>query len=155
MKMRIERQFEEIEHTADLAIKVWGSDIPDLFANAAYGMSCLLAEAVEEEDLEEEALEEEALEEEADTVRKTIELAAHDVETLLVDWLSELLFLGEQEDVVLTRIDELHVSGNRLRAIVRGGPARERRSAIKAVTFADLQIRETARGLETAIVFDV
>jgi SHS2 domain-containing protein len=74
---------------------------------------------------------------------------------LLVDWLSELLFLGEQEDVVFTGIDELHISGNQLRATVRGGPAHERRSAIKAVTFADLRIRETARGFETAIVFDV
>jgi len=144
----MKRQFEEIEHTADLAIQVWGSDIADLFANAAHGMSCMLAETVGE------ALEQEALEE-ALTVRKTIELSAHDVEALLVDWLSELLFLGEQEDVVFTKIDELHVSANRLRASVRGGPARERRSAIKAVTFADLEIRETARGLETAIVFDV
>jgi len=135
----MERNFEEVEHTADLAIQVWGPDMDGLFAHAAYGMSCLLAETMEE----------------GLTVRKTIELASHDVETLLVDWLSELLFLGEQEDVVFTRIDELHVSGNRLRATVRGGPASERRSAIKAVTFADLQIRETARGLETAIVFDV
>jgi SHS2 domain-containing protein len=135
----MKRQFEEIEHTADLAIQVWGSAMTDLFANAAYGMSCMLAETVEE----------------TLTVRKTIELAADDLETLLVDWLSELLFLGEQEDVVFTGIDELHISGNQLRATVRGGPAHERRSAIKAVTFADLRIRETARGFETAIVFDV
>jgi len=135
----MERQFEEIEHTADIALRVWGSDLADLFANAASGMGHLLSEAPEG----------------PLTVSKTIELAAVDVETLLVDWLSELLFLGEQSDVVFTRFDELRVSGNQLTATAGGGPTGERRSAIKAVTFADLEIRETDCGLETEIVFDV
>ena len=32
------RRYEEIEHTADLAIKAYGRDMKELFANAAYGM---------------------------------------------------------------------------------------------------------------------
>ena len=135
----MKKRFEEIEHTADLAIRVWGSDLTALFANAAFGMGCLLSEGPEE----------------PLTVSQMIELVAVDTETLLVDWLSELLFLGEQLDVVFTRFEELHVSGNHLAGIARGGPTRERRSAIKAVTFADLEITETDRGLETDIVFDV
>ena len=37
-------RFEEIEHTADIAIRVWGSDLAELFANAAYGMACQQAD---------------------------------------------------------------------------------------------------------------
>ena len=36
--------FEAIEHTADIAIHVRGRDLAELFANAAYGMACQLAD---------------------------------------------------------------------------------------------------------------
>jgi SHS2 domain-containing protein len=133
------KQFEEIEHTADIAIRVWGRDLAALFANAAHGMSYLLA------DVEDVAL----------AVQETIELEAEDIEMLLVDWLSELLFLGERGGVVFTRIDRLEVTPHRLSADVEGGPMQERRSHIKAVTFSELQITRTDRGYETVIVFDV
>jgi SHS2 domain-containing protein len=38
------KTFEEIEHTADLAIRAYGQDMRELFANAAYGMFALMAE---------------------------------------------------------------------------------------------------------------
>ena len=38
------RRFEEVEHTADIALRVRGRDLPGLFANAAHGMACQLAE---------------------------------------------------------------------------------------------------------------
>ena len=41
----MEKGFEEVEHTADIAIRVWGSDLAELFTNAAYGMACQLANA--------------------------------------------------------------------------------------------------------------
>jgi SHS2 domain-containing protein len=89
------------------------------------------------------------------TVKQTIELEAEDVEILLVDWLSELLFLGERDNLVFTKIDRLRVTPNRLRATVRGGPTQERYSHIKAVTFSELQITGSEEGHETVIVFDV
>ena len=35
--------FEEIKHTADIAIRVWGRDLTELFANGAYDLACQLA----------------------------------------------------------------------------------------------------------------
>ena len=135
----MKNRFEEIEHTADIAIRVWGRDLAALFANAAHGMSDLLTDVKDV----------------VPTVKETIELEADDVEILLVDWLSELLFLGEREDLVFTRMDSLQVTPNWLCAAVRGGPIQERGSHIKAVTFSDLQITQTDNGYETVIVFDV
>jgi SHS2 domain-containing protein len=136
----MKRRFEEVEHTADIAMRVWGRDLTELFANAAYGMACMLTD----------------VENVVPVSETTIELEAEDVEILLVDWLSELLFLGERDRLVFTRFDGLQVTPNSLHARVRGGPIQERHSHIKAVTFSDLQIRQADGGdYETVIVFDV
>jgi len=133
------KRFEEIEHTADIAIHVWGHDLAELFANGAYGMACQMADP--------------------DVVLRTaerlIELEAYDAETLLVAWLGELLYLYERDDCIFTDFDMLKVTPTRLRALAWGGPVRERRRHIKAVTFSDLEIVHTGAGYETTIVFDV
>ena len=105
----MEQRFEEVEHTADVAIRVRGRTLADLFANAAYGMACQIAR----------------VEQIAPTVEESIDLEAQDAETLMVAWLGELLYLGERYDCVFTEFDLLQVTDTRLRAAVRGGPAEE------------------------------
>ncbi len=131
--------FEEIEHTADIAIRVWGRDLAGLFANAAYGLACQLADPAEVER----------------TAEQSVELEAYDAETLLVTWLGELLYLNERDGDVFIDFEMGHVTPIHLRAVVRGGPAREHRRHIKAVTFSELEIVRTGAGYETTIVFDV
>jgi SHS2 domain-containing protein len=133
------QRFEEIEHTADVAIRVWGRDLAELFANAAYGMACQLADPGEVEQ----------------TVEQSVELNAYDVETLLVSWLGELLYLGEREECVFTDFDLLEVTLTRLWATIRGGSVHGHRRHIKAVTFSDMEIVQTDEGYETVVVFDV
>jgi SHS2 domain-containing protein len=133
------QRFEEIEHTADIALRVRGPDLPALFANAARGMACQLAEPCDA----------------PPTTEREIELDAYDAETLLVAWLGELLYLGERDDCVFTEFEMLEVTPHRLRAAVRGGPVAQHRRHIKAVTFSDLDITCTEDGLETTVVFDV
>ena len=137
-------RFEEVEHTADIAIRVWGQDLAELFANAAYGMACQMADP--------DAVD---LADQNPNAERLVELEAYDVETLLVAWLGELLYLGERDEVVFTDFDLLEVTGTRLRAVARGGPVPEYRGHIKAVTFSELEIRRTDAGYETTIVFDV
>ncbi len=131
--------FEEIEHTADIAIRIRGRDLAELFANAAYGMACQLADpgAV------------------VQTNEQQIELDGYDVETLLVSWLEELLYLGERDECVFTAFDMHQVAPTQLRATVRGGPVEEHGAHIKAVTFNELEIVQTDTGYETTVVFDV
>ena len=130
---------EEIEHTADIAIRVRGRDLAGLFAHAAHGMACQMA------DVDGVAV----------TIEHAIELVAPDAETLLVSWLGELLYLGERDGCVFTDFDVLEVTPTRLRAIARGGPVPGHRRHIKAVTFSDQEIVRTRAGYETTIVFDV
>jgi SHS2 domain-containing protein len=131
--------FEEVEHTADIAIRVWGRDLAELFANAAYGMACQLGDT----------------DSEAQHVEQLVELQAYDTETLLVSWLGELLYLSEREGSIFVDFEMLEVAPTRLRAIAQGGPIAEHKQHIKAVTFSDLEIVRTEAGYETVIVFDV
>ncbi len=132
-------RFEEIDHTADIAIRVWGTGLAELFQNAAYGMASQLADA-DDVPLE---------------TSVTLELEAADVELLLVRWLSELLYLGEERSVVFTDFDMLEVKHTALRAVARGGHVHQLHHHIKAVTFSDLDVKQIENGYETTVVFDV
>jgi SHS2 domain-containing protein len=131
--------FEEIDHTADIAIRVWGRDLAELFANAARGLARQLAYG----------------EGRGPRIAERIDLGAGDAETLLVTWLSELLYLAERDGRVFTEFEMLEVTPHRLRAIARGASIDRRRRAIKAVTFSDMMIRSTETGYKTTVVFDV
>ena len=135
----VSKRFEEIEHTADLAIRAYGRDMRELFANAAYGMFAQMAE----------------LSLEGPTCEREVSLEAMDSESLLVDWLNELIYLHEVENETYSQFSIETLSPTKLKAHVIGGPTRIKTKAIKAATFHDLAIKETANGLVVTIVFDV
>ena len=78
------KTYELIEHTADVGIKAYGKNISEAFANAAKGMFDIITDNSEIESIGE----------------YEIHMQAHDLEQLLVDWLSELLFLNSAKNLV-------------------------------------------------------
>jgi len=131
-------RFEEVEHVSDAALRVYGGDWKALLANAALGMFSLIADCTEA----------------PPSTEREIELRSADGETLLVDWLTELLYLHETQDVVYVDFEILDASPNSLRAIARGTTQWRPQTAIKAVTFNDLTIARTDQGYVATIVFD-
>lgn len=134
------KDFEEIEHTADWALRLYGRDLAELLKNAARGMNSLLIAAPEDIPLERE---------------ESFALEGGDGEDLLVNWLSELAYWAETEQVIFRQFNFAQVSPTELQATVRGGHAPHLRKHIKAVTYHDLEIVETATGLTATVVFDV
>ncbi|MBN1311861.1 MAG: archease [Anaerolineae bacterium] len=132
--------WEEVEHTADWSIRVWGEDLRSLFENAARGMVSLI---------EGKAAPEQS------TTEHTFELEAPDLEVLLVDWLTELLTLIEDEGIIFSHIRVAQVDDLKLVAQASGQPGGAFSKHIKAVTFHNLAVRRTSTGYETVIVFDV
>lgn len=130
--------FQERPHTADWALDVWSPDLVGLLQQAAGGMYALMHARLQVEPRE--------------TYR--FEIAAPDRETLLVTFLSELLYFTQRDDVAFDQFD-LVQEGERLMADVEGAPIESIAKEIKAVTYHNLAVRETARGLEATIVFDV
>ena len=133
------KRFEEIEHTADLAIRAYGRDMREIFANAAHGMFALMAEPSAEEPARE----------------REVSLEATDYEGLLVDWLNELIYLHEVEGETYSQFAIKTLLPTGLKAQVTGGPTKIKTRAIKAATFHELEVVKTDKGYEATIVFDV
>lgn len=132
--------FVIIDHTADWALQVYGRTLTDLFIHAAQGMTSLMVADPATIGL---------------TERLAVELDAYDAESLLVDWLTELAYWAETEQMVGRVFEITSISPTHLNAAVHGGKADELQKHIKAVTFHNLEIIEMEDGLEVTIVFDV
>ena len=132
------RRFEEIEHTADWSIRVYGESLNALFTHAAEGMFSLLELQFKSEQSQ----------------TRNIELSAIDSESLLVSWLEELLYLLESEAVAAVDYD-LQVNEKNLRASVATRQIKSMKKDIKAVTYHELEIQKDDAGFQTTIVFDV
>jgi len=86
-----------------------------------------------------------------------IELESPDGVALLVDWLSEILFLFEARNFVPHKI-EADIEEWRLRATMNGGDASQFEqggAAVKAVTYHDAMLARTPSGYEARVYLDV
>lgn len=136
--------FEELEHTADVLMRVRGADLAELFAEAGramfhvmYGPPC-----------------------EDKGVERRIEIEAENLESLLIDYLSELLFVTEVENTVFCTFDVDLRGGTRLSAVLRGEPfdppARHSAGAlIKGISYFGLEIVKEEEGYVVEIIFDI
>jgi SHS2 domain-containing protein len=130
--------FEEIAHTADWALRVRAESLTQLFIESARGMNALSG----------------ARPAPGPCTRRSLTLSAPDDESLLVAFLSELVFEAEQENLIFDEFS-IQVEGERLKVEMSGAPIGSINKSIKAVTYHNLKIREVEGGVEVEIVFDV
>ena len=131
--------FEEVDHTADVALRIWGPDFEALLRQAALGTARLTCDSMPR----------------GVTVRKRFTLEAFDRESLLVEWLNELAFSMEADRSVFFEFDFECVTDRRLIAVAHGRQVDSLQTPIKAVTYHNLKIVKTDRRLEVTVVFDV
>lgn len=82
-------RFKVLNHTADIGLQAYGRTLKEAFENTALGMFSLIT------DLDKVA--------EGDCLDVKVE--AEDRETLLVEWLNELIYLFEVQEVLLKKFD--------------------------------------------------
>lgn len=131
--------YQEFAHTADWGMHVWAEDLTSLLVTAAEGMFDLL----------------DVIAAPQDQLLVSFRLpAASSPEALLVDFLNELLFLSDREQIGFDNFD-VTISHDQLEARVSGGKLIAQSKEIKAVTFHMLAVETTERGVEARLVFDV
>lgn len=130
--------FREVGHTADWQLEVWAPELPELFKLAAQGMYSLAHVEIAENP----------------RISRDFRLAAEDLETLLVSFLGELLYIGEDERLAFDQID-LSIDGPQLSAHLSGGEIKRQDKEIKAVTYHNLHITYQDSLYQVQIVFDV
>jgi len=130
--------YREIPHTADWELEVWAPNLLGLLEQAALGMYQLTGIVISS----------------TPCVSHNLVLQLSEPETLLVDFLNELLFLCESEDIAFSEFD-LWLDESHMHAQLRGAEIQSMEKEIKATTYHDLHIVETDQGLVARIVFDV
>lgn len=137
------KTYELIDHTADVGVKAYGKTLAEAFENIAKGMFDIITDKSEIETIGE----------------YNIELEAPDLEQLLVDWLSELLYLNSAKNLVFgffkVQLDEKKPS---LSAKVFGEkynvPKHKIGAEIKAVTYHILEVKKS-KPLHVQVLFDI
>ena len=132
-----------LDHTADLGIRVYGTDLKDLFEGAGRALMHLMVKA----------------EIPSKTHSMKISVSGEDLADLMVRWLGEILYLFAGEKLVVTSIRVGSVSSSHLEATLETAPFEpefhEVLSDIKAVTYHQSQVTEKENGWEARIIFDV
>jgi len=133
--------FEEISHTADVKIRARAPTLDALFTEAflalmqvVYGKDRKLG------------------------IRKEIRIESDTIESLVCDFLSEVLFIAEVEGLVFSQA-EITIEGMHLTAVLTGesfDPVRHSSGTeVKGISYSGLVIQKEANGYMLDILFDV
>ena len=133
-------RYEVLDHTEDLMIKGYGSDLEECYDNIAYGM---FDQTVDLRDF-------------TPSETREVDVTGFDDEDALYSFLSELLFIEAYENIVLkefdVKIDGLHITCTARGELLDRSKMRIR-GEIKAVTFHMMDIdRDTP---SVTVLFDV
>lgn len=130
--------YEEVDHTADVALRVWGENFQTLLSQAAEGLYTLVGVETSLNS----------------PVETNFVLPLSNCEDVVVDFLNELLYLLEEKRHTFSNFSFTE-NEDRLEIQATGNKVLSQDRYIKAVTFHDLNVEESDRGLEVIITFDV
>jgi SHS2 domain-containing protein len=136
---------EPFEHTADVGLRITGTDLNDVFRTAAEGLIDYIV-------VNREAVHAGAPE--------TLSLQAETPADLLADWLSEVLFRVETTHTLYSRFDiDVADDGRSLTATLAGEPIDRDRHIldheVKAVTRHGLNLQRTDTGWVAELILDI
>ena len=133
--------FEELEHTADIRIRVKASNIENLFSDAARALMTVMYGSIS-----------------PGTIRRHIEMDAPDTVSLLQGFLSELIFISEVEELVISGA-EVRIGGTHLSADLIGEPFSKGKHTggreVKGISYSDLTIAREHDSYILEVIFDV
>ena len=135
--------FEIIDHTADVGVIAYGVDLKQLFSNAALALFSLVTEP--------ESIRQE--------LQRDVKIISEDKDSLLVEWLNELIYLFDAEHILFSRFDIERLTNDGLKASCYGenvDPLRHKiRIGVKAATYHMLKIDKDSNGYRVQIIFDI
>lgn len=132
--------YKLIDHTADIGIKVNAKTLEELFIDSAMGMFDIIGHRNTGVDQKVE-----------------ISLKNEMLEDMLHDWLSELLYIYETDNIAFSKfkfrkLDESHLKATAYGEVVEPENAK---TEIKAVTYHKLKIKKNKKGYGVEIIFDI
>jgi SHS2 domain-containing protein len=139
----VKKDFEFIDHTADIGILAYGADMKQVFANAARGLFSIITN----------------LDNVTSTKKLDIRVTVPDREALLINWLNELIYLFEVKEMLFNSFEITAITDTELRARAYGEKIKlakhELKTQVKAATYHMLKIEQNEDGYRAQVIFDV
>jgi len=137
------KKYEILEHTADIGIRIEANDLGSLFRNAALALFDIMAEEKAPKDGQNHDI--------------LVCLKAENRDELFVNWLNELLSLSGAKGLIFKdfRIDK--IDEREIEAVAWAGDIEDYKvnTEIKAATYHQLKLEESASGWKAEVIFDV
>ena len=137
------KRFEVLDHTADIGLVVYGENLKALFENAGEAFFHLITD----------------LRKVRRRVERRINIDGESLDRLMVDWLSELLYLHDVENLLFKGFNVESVGEDGLRAVVKGEPFQEKihviKTEVKAVTYHQIQIQRENGRWKAQVILDL
>ena len=141
--VEVKRAFEIIDHVADVGIVAYGTDVEELFSNAALALFSLITEP--------ESIEEK--------LHLDLEVSSEGRDRLLVEWLNELIYLFDAERILVNRFDIKRLTHNELKATCYGegfdSMKHKIKIGVKAATYHMLKLDKNGDGCKAQIILDI
>ena len=135
------KRFQLIEHTADIGLTAYGSNLAEAFANAAYGLFSIITEPNRVREVESLA----------------VAVNAEDAEGLLFNWLNHLIYVFEVEHLLFKGFDITEFTEHDLKATCQGeryDPSRHQlKLGVKSATYHMLKVNGEKDRVQ--VIFDV
>lgn len=144
------KEFELVPHTADLKIRAFGVTIQELFKNALKGMFISIKPASDQIEYKDDY----PISIKYNREHK-IYLRANNPESMLIDFLSECLYLSDVNNEAYFDVRFTVLDDNELDCIIFGVPVTHFDVEIKAITYHDLEIEQVDSLWQATIVFDI
>jgi len=135
--------FRILEHTADIGFEAFGATREEVFANAARALFHIIVELDSVE------------------LRETVNLCVEgaDPPSLLVNWLSELLYLQDTEGWLFREFQVISLGKQSLAVTARGekldSSRHQLKLLVKAITYHQLEFEPTATGWHAQVYVDI
>jgi SHS2 domain-containing protein len=135
--------YELIDHTADLGLRIVADDLDTLFREAAEGLFSIIVEEIPPN---------------PSSRRRGFSIPGDRLDHLILDWLTELLYVFETEGLLFRDFD-VRVSRAGLEATGLAQPVDPTRHRmlreVKAITYHRLQVKKTEHGWIAELVVDI
>jgi SHS2 domain-containing protein len=135
--------YRYLEHTADAGLSATGRSLAEVFASAAEGLAALLCDP--------------------ETINPSssidVEASAPELESLMVEWLSEINYRFEVDRFAFRSFEVTEVSETQVKGTGHGeriDPSRHVIGAqVKAITYHQLEVKRTGDGWSARIIVDI
>ncbi len=139
--------YELLEHTADLKVRITSAGLKELFVDSAAAIFDIIAERKSPQPAKKEKI----------SINVRLVEGADKLEDLFVDWLNEVISLSATEEMIFSdfKIKELTESGLNAEAMGESIKNYRLNTEIKAATRHELKLTKLENGWQAEVIFDV